>query len=412
MDALTISVCDVDVNSDTFSLSLESPYLANKERIRGIEHFSSLEKLAALRDSLEQDTAGGRLNCELSPERCVKLLEDFRELGSAAFITFLGGPAYKGRQQRVQRYFKNVFEKAPAGRVHILAVSSPFDLPLDLMTIMDDGEDFDPGSGPLQIQAGRLAVQASSCFIGFQFAVRKTGLHMEPIERSLVSADGQTNVFPYWHQNIRSVDEEIERLRKFAHFNVADPMPDVTYAKQEDPGRKLARRLAKHVDEEIDIVHFTCHCDAAAKVPPLEHKLILAARDRFRRFHKVGVAVRNIQGASRYSDEHDAPVGPLAFLSACAAADMSYESPTSIPSALLDSGYRAVIAPIVSVNFRPALEIAMLFYAALGKDSNTVGGALVDARTEFLKRFCNPLGLLYSCYGDNRLEQLYAETVG
>jgi hypothetical protein len=54
----------------------------------------------------------------------------------------------------------------------------------------------------------------------------------------------------------------------------------------------------------------------------------------------------------------------------------------------------------------------MLFYAALGKDSNTVGGALVDARTELLKRFCNPLGLLYSCYGDSRLGQPYLETLG
>lgn len=403
MDALTIILNNVDRDSDTYSLSLQSPYLSDVETIDQVGGYSELEKLAALRDSLEIDTAEGRLKCNLSPARAVELLEDLRELGSVAFLSLIGGESYRGRRQRIQRYVEKVLANIPMGSTPVLALSSPVDLPIDLMTILDSGTNFDPGSGTVDYQGERLAIQATNCFIGFRFAVRKiSARHTAPIDFSLASTGGLTMVYPYWHRGLDYINEELQRLRAVPWFDVVDPMPDRAIAKQSHPERKLARRLVEHVDGGAGVVHFTCHCDSGSRTPPLERRLVLAARDNFR-LYKVSIAVRNIQAASIYMKEHAAPLGPLAFLSACAAADVSYDSPVSIPEALLYCGYRSVIAPLVSVHVELALEMATLFYAGLSNVPSTVGQALVDARFALLRSHRNPLGLLYGCYGDSRI---------
>jgi hypothetical protein len=150
------------------------------------------------------------------------------------------------------------------------------------------------------------------------------------------------------------------------------------------------------------IVHVTSHCDAAEGTPALDHSLVLGGRRGL--FLRKTISLRVSVATIEYQGRHPSHEGPLAFISACSATDTQYDSPTSIPEALLKAGYRAVVSPLVSVHVDPAFAMAMFFYAELRKEGN-VGTALVRARIDLMrcKSGHSPLGLLYTCYGESGL---------
>jgi CHAT domain len=129
----------------------------------------------------------------------------------------------------------------------------------------------------------------------------------------------------------------------------------------------------------------------------MDHGLFFGGRG-FRRKDQVPVTFNDLNDARRYRHTTTAD-GPLAVLSACGTADHAHDAPSTIPQTLLDAGYRAVIAPLVSINVPSAMEIATSFFEGISR-AETVGESLVLTRVRLLREYSNPLAMLYVCYGE------------
>jgi hypothetical protein len=112
-------------------------------------------------------------------------------------------------------------------------------------------------------------------------------------------------------------------------------------------------------------VHVIAHC-LSKEDSSYEHRFVFGGKG-FRARHQVEVTVKSMDLEARYTSQPDVPDGPLAFLSACGAADIEYKSPSTIPSTPLDAGYRAVVAPLVTLHHEPAREVAHLFFDELSR---------------------------------------------
>jgi hypothetical protein len=116
---------------------------------------------------------------------------------------------------------------------------------------------------------------------------------------------------------------------------------------------------------------------------------------------EVAVSVSQLNGVRPRVQPEE---GPVAFLNACSAAGVSFQSPTSIPQTLLDCRYRAVVGSLVAINVEPAMAAATTFYKCLG-DGDSIAVALVRMRRQLLEKpNHNPVGLAYTCYGDSLLK--------
>jgi CHAT domain-containing protein len=91
---------------------------------------------------------------------------------------------------------------------------------------------------------------------------------------------------------------------------------------------------------------------------------------------------------------------PLLFLNACeSAATAGYMSADSFPRHFRIWGSRAVLGAETMVPDTMAAVFSRLFYEGLLDAGLTVGEAILQARQRLLARN-NPIGILYTLYGD------------
>ena len=302
----------------------------------------------------------------------------------------------------MQRFFLDVLRQAPALPTPILTLISPFDVPLELLPILDEGSSF---SAP---DAMELEKQAKRCFLGLQFAVRRFRLVDNAVPADLhlrrkgTGRDQQVSVAPYWYEGLKRVKEEVSMLDSLSHYKTSIPEPSRDLLAVPGPEDRIAKMFVLGRQGKEEIVHVTAHCNAPAEISPLEHRIVLGAKVWWGiRMQEVSLSVGALAEAVRPLPGRDTPDGPLAFISACGAANFRFDSPASIPDALLSCGYRAVVSSMVSLHVDPAFAMARAFYSELCKA--TVGGALVEASSKMIREHCNPIGLTYLCLGESRL---------
>lgn len=99
-----------------------------------------------------------------------------------------------------------------------------------------------------------------------------------------------------------------------------------------------------------------------------------------------------------------AEAGPFIFINACGGNAPSFSGGLGLAKEFLERGYRAVIGPRVSIPGQVAEYMAKRFYEhLLAVKGCTLGKALLLARNDLLNVKLNPLGALYTIFGESLL---------
>jgi len=96
--------------------------------------------------------------------------------------------------------------------------------------------------------------------------------------------------------------------------------------------------------------------------------------------------------------------GPLVVLNACSSGELTPLSFGGLVPYLLDQGARAVIGTSIETPTHFATAFGPALITAVVRDGLTVGEALRATRARFLEQYRNPLGLLYTLYGQASLQ--------
>jgi hypothetical protein len=384
----------------TFILTLTSPF-AGSLRLNG-ESYSNLQSVGKqVRASLERSQIGTLdLKKEPDAELMFEALEEINEAGWVALSALVSDARFPAQPMLLQQYLSRVLERAPGTMTPVMRFVSPLDLPIDLMPALQPP----PRARFRRNGAQTLYEQARTWFVGLQFVVQKIRSGSEDYGTDLIGArefpDGRRVVLaPYRHAGLKGVDRVRRELSELGFFEVLHPLPDDAFIRLRDyrEAADLIVRGREPPEGPEGIVHITSHCDAGDTLSPLDHCLRLAGGGIFAR-NELRVTVKALKSGGRAVAQH----GPLAIITACGPADVSYDSPVSIPDALLYAGFRCVVSPLVSVNVDPGYAVTLFLYEAM-KRGMSVGAALVEARKQLLKKHGHTLGLLHACYGDTRL---------
>lgn len=160
----------------------------------------------------------------------------------------------------------------------------------------------------------------------------------------------------------------------------------------------LAELLVKGNQPREQIVHVTAHGLAADGY----EAGFLFGGEGARRRNEISMRLRHMDFKLQNDPVPGPPEGPLAVLSSCHGANEQFESPIRIPEKFQEAGYRAVIAPLMTINIPSAVEISGRLFELL-EENMPIGHALVLARRWMLERYGNPLGLLYVGFGEMSL---------
>lgn len=168
---------------------------------------------------------------------------------------------------------------------------------------------------------------------------------------------------------------------------------------------------ANAIERGDQIQHFSCHCDTTAKSsdtndPSLSYYLTLAHRsDKF--FHSSSERRASIRELNEtfadYDQRTQARNYPIVFLNACGTSKLTASGVTSFPKFFMGlEGNRGVIGSETTIPDDFAAAFSKRFYLNLIRDSN-LGQALFRARWGLLMQRRNPLGILYTLYGNPHL---------
>jgi len=279
---------------------------------------------------------------------------------------------------------------------------------------------------PLAIMPVRLSGEAATleyrhCLPAFRGPVRHVMLKSMSQDSSLFGSRAlpflllQHSEAPYVSQ-ARAV---LDTLQTQGHASVTGPYPIYGGPQTEDEIADLlvappTVAFGEHVSMPTQVVHVHAHAVVArdaASGPTLQF-----AYKRRLRVYPLTIMYSHLNSASdrahvrrKELSKAGAPLedrsrGPLAFLSACGAADQ-HDGAFGLVRHFLAAGYRGVIGPWISIPGHVANEIAEYFYERLFSESRRpVGLALYEARDRLLAECFNPLGALFALYGNDELQ--------
>lgn len=156
------------------------------------------------------------------------------------------------------------------------------------------------------------------------------------------------------------------------------------------------------VQKPIDqIHHFSCHCDTN-KANSVDYSLYLAHKSKWlfsnHLVRRAGIGALE-QEFGGFPQRNVKEIFPLVFLNACGASKLDPNGVTSFPSLFLKIGNRGVIGTETRVPDLYAAAFSESFYLHLIR-GNSLGEAIYRARWDLLKRYKNPLGILYTVYAN------------
>ncbi|MGK7871159.1 hypothetical protein [Falsiroseomonas sp. E2-1-a20] len=195
-----------------------------------------------------------------------------------------------------------------------------------------------------------------------------------------------------------------------AHIALDPVWPDATCPTEaETLARELAVRIWERAGKQpAQLHHFYCHCETE-RAPAEAHTLrfhtgsILWGERRVT-LGDLGSALARLRLAS--DEAEDVADRPLIFLNACASAAVDPSGIGSFPEIFADERFLGFIGTetVMPDAFASAFAEALLTRLLLQTQPEPLGRALHRARWDMLRRYKNPLGLLYSAYADPDLQ--------
>jgi hypothetical protein len=153
------------------------------------------------------------------------------------------------------------------------------------------------------------------------------------------------------------------------------------------------------------VLHFSCHCNTTSNISD-DHNINIGGGNH---------GIIELGDLKTYADDPDAMNSekprPLIFLNACGSTVPHLASRVSFPEFFLDRKSIGVVGPLCDISDEVAAHFSSVFYEALFK-GRTIGEAVYDARWHLMDRHRNPLGLLYTFYGNPDLKVAFPREGG
>ncbi|MDT7786918.1 MAG: hypothetical protein QOF58_5337 [Pseudonocardiales bacterium] len=149
------------------------------------------------------------------------------------------------------------------------------------------------------------------------------------------------------------------------------------------------------------ILHLACHCETESESVELS-SLRFAGRNGDEvalTLQELGAGFLNLQEEGR---RRATTKLPLVFLNACGSSMVTAATATSFPHHFLQFKNRGVLGTEAAIPDSVAAEFARFFYDSIFQQY-TVGHSVLRARSLLLRARGNPLGILYSYYGNPHL---------
>jgi hypothetical protein len=270
-------------------------------------------------------------------------------------------------------------------------------LPIELLPLFDR-------DWPERLDTALDIEAAAQSFLGFAAVIRRvppvsipqdTVLTSPPLPVAFVCNDKlpgatrEAEVLSKFGQTVVAIDEPLEGASGLSPDKLAELLSHRIYYPE------LPHQPNRPHDQ---VLHFACHCDTdpastatwllrvGDDIKVRMNKLIaeLGYRERERRLHEP---------------PPDRPTRPLVFMNACDTSTINPSSAASFVQLFLENGNRGFIGTETRIPDRVAAEFSRIFYNHL-LDGGTVGYAMHQAKWDLLRLFKNPLGVLYTLYGN------------
>jgi hypothetical protein len=344
-----------------------------------------------LRVTLEKihDIAGNSL--QLTPQQSSDTVDAMNDVAPGlAYGLFRGQPL--GRFYEIAR-LRSPAALVPAHPPRIVEVRTPedFAFPFELL--------------PWQLlpRANRDPAIRARCLLGMSAIVRR---RLDEERRTAWGRIENHPVLPvtvFRHENLTAADREIDYLNKagdVVDLNGPWPRPG-----QNLPPTTAVRHLldsreglddATRRTTPVAVLHLACHCDTKNDAVS-QHFLDLGGPHG-----TISYADLTTQASTPEAWSAARP-RPLVFLNACGSAAPHLADRTSFTQFFIDQDFIGVLGTLCDISDEVAAHFAMVFYEALLR-GRTVGEAMYDARWHLMDRHLNPLGLLYTYYGNPDLK--------
>jgi hypothetical protein len=255
-------------------------------------------------------------------------------------------------------------------------------------------------------------------FLGFSAIIRRIIRRLKTSYSSdtLLDNDPRLPIKFFHHEELSGAGEELKFFQKTCsnQIDLDGPWPNKTQDLLRIP---VAQALAEYIwnsqntfsgDRRItpdQILHFSCHCSTNQAFSQ-NYEIILAKKNRImglERLLDLGCRECHItigELNNELMDRRDYQKSkPLVFLNACGAGEIDPTKVCSFPKFFLDYGFLGFIGPQIPIYDSFAAAFSKKLYTELLKGC-PLGLALYKARWQMMKRYNNPLGILYSIYAD------------
>jgi hypothetical protein len=305
---------------------------------------------------------------------------------------------------RVSEFFRYGWPswKGSRGPSPVLQVEVPHNAmyPFEIMPL------FDLTTPPARIADHLTLAEVARRFVGFSMVVRRL-VARTPMGKASAEISRPLRVSFLQNSNLDGAKRELAFFTGTdpAAIHLEGPWPTAATGKSE-----LARAMFDPDTGFADwprstprqIVHFACHCETRADSSG-DYTLRLQGDES----PQLDLRLKDLQveylasAAARGSAA--SPARPFVFINACGSSHVEPITGTSLHAFLLGERHSGVIGTETEIRDDLAAEVSGQFYRRLlaGDD---MGAAMQHAKWMLLKRYRNPLGLLYTMYGDTRLQ--------
>jgi hypothetical protein len=270
----------------------------------------------------------------------------------------------------------------------LIDVSLPADVsvPFELLPLFDH-------EWPSQLKTRDDVQQAAASFPGFASVVRRLPNRVYP-QRTLFDPL-PLNVAFVLHDSLDGAKGEFAHLETLEGVEVEEVFPRQKLP-DKDAAEILGRRMFHACGDSGEpgtdqILHFACHCDAVADNPD-DWRLRIGADS------SVYMDDLTIE-LTRAWDDGDPTPAPLVFLNACGSSTINSTAAISFVSTFEKTRTTGFIGTETKIPDDVAAAYAGAFYRLLLRGAS-LGDAAHGAKRELLDRFMNPLGILYTLYGN------------
>lgn len=328
------------------------------------------------------DTAGDEL--DLDRDSCERAVNKLLILSlSVGYGLFGQRPDELYREARARA--PGAFNPSIGPRVVEICTPSTFSYPIELLRWQDTPEDL--STPALQIRA--LMGMSSVITRRFSGIAGGSGGNLRNAPKLPVTV--------FRHPGLSAASQEVDYFRQVASLiDLYGPWPGIDPL----PFRAVSRHVLDSnvgVDglrrsEPVAVIHLACHCNTEGTADNL-HYFDVGGGENGR--VELGELKR---GVFQERPNRQVPRA-LIFLNACGTAAPQMADRSSFTTFLLEKGFPGVLGTLCDISDTVASHFAVVFYEAL-LGGSTVGEAMYAARWHLMDRHRNPLGLLYTYYGD------------